>query len=295
MIPGLVFLLALCVTTACTSHVRKAHSYLDLRIKLSPTNGLILCEEDQACAIPYAISVLRSPNHFDLLSIMMQDGSSLNYNHNRYSDSTVVRLTKAMKQHNDKIYLGFRFFDLPEGMQDYVIMDATAVIASGKKTKVEIITEGYRLGLQVTKEMEMSHALGPATNHRNNEVSSAAGNTSHCACELKNCACCMMFNIPKIKLHDVGCVNVTYISEDIGLRLSFSINGHIYVSKELSIRNPPPYCFTVPYLKEYASICLRLRKLDVRQKHVDGCVDLDAELYHVHVATVHVGCFSVPI
>ncbi|VDN88570.1 unnamed protein product, partial [Brugia pahangi] len=51
---------------------------------------------------------------------MMQDGGLLRHNHNRYSDSTVIRLTKAMKSHNGKVYLGLRFFDLPIGMQGFL-------------------------------------------------------------------------------------------------------------------------------------------------------------------------------
>ncbi|OZC07765.1 hypothetical protein X798_05245 [Onchocerca flexuosa] len=131
-------------------HVLHAHSYLDLHIKLSPTGDTIICENDPPCSIPYAISVLYSPNHFDLqayhthccfiilkddedngafvarkkcsskmISVMMQDGGLLRHNHNRYSDSTVIRLTKAMKLYNGKIYLGLRLFDLPFGMQEY--------------------------------------------------------------------------------------------------------------------------------------------------------------------------------
>ncbi|OZC07767.1 hypothetical protein X798_05247 [Onchocerca flexuosa] len=92
-----------------------------------------------------------------------------------------------------------------------------------------------------------------------------------------------------------GCLNITYVAEDIGVRLSLSINGYIYVSKELSLRNPPPYCLSLPFLKEYAAICLRLRNLKFRQTTLDGCVELEAELYHVHVATAHLGCFSIPI
>lgn len=50
---------------------------------------------------------------------MMQDGGLLKYNHNRYSDSTVLRVTKAMKSHSGKIHLGLRLFDLPNSMQGY--------------------------------------------------------------------------------------------------------------------------------------------------------------------------------
>ncbi|KAK6105363.1 hypothetical protein QQG55_19955 [Brugia pahangi] len=120
-------------------------------------------------------------------------------------------------------------------------------------------------------------------------------NSTNCQCIPKNCACCMTLNVAKIGLGDFACVNITYISEDIGVRLSFSINGYIYISREISLRNPPPYCLSLPFLKEYASICLRLRNLKLRKRNLDGCLELDAELYHVHVATLHLGCFTIPI
>uniref|UniRef100_A0A8R1XPJ3 DUF4773 domain-containing protein n=1 Tax=Onchocerca volvulus TaxID=6282 RepID=A0A8R1XPJ3_ONCVO len=284
-----IFSLLITANDARISHIRKAHSYLDLHIKLSPTDDTIICENDPPCSIPYAISVLYSPNHFDLQSVMMQDGGLLRHNHNRFSDSTVIRLTKAMKLHNGKIYLGLRFFDLPIGMQDYVIMDVMRVIENGVKGKLEMITEDYRLHIHATKEVEVNH--GSLSNYIYNDVM----NATNCECIPKNCACCIKLNIAKIGLNDFGCVNITYIAEDIGMRLSFSINGYIYISKELSLRNPPPYCLSLPFLKEYAAICLRIRNLTFRQTTVDGCLELDAELYHVHVATAHLGCFSIPI
>ncbi|VDN95815.1 unnamed protein product [Brugia pahangi] len=110
---------------------------------------------------------------------------------------------------------------------------------------------------------------------------------------------CLRHTCPYNAIYNVtvspACVNITYISEDIGVRLSFSINGYIYISREISLRNPPPYCLSLPFLKEYASICLRLRNLKLRKRNLDGCLELDAELYHVHVATIHLGCFTIPI
>ncbi|KAM3722388.1 putative RING-H2 finger protein [Dirofilaria immitis] len=286
-----IFFLLIIANVSYTSHIRKAHSYLDLYIKFSPIDDRIICENDPPCSIPYALSVLHSPNHFDLQSIMMQDGGLLRYSHNRYSDSTVIRLTKAMKLHNNgKIYLGLRFFDLPIDMQDYVIMDVMMVIENGIKGKLEMITENYRLHIRMTKELETNYDLS-SLDYINNNTS----NITNCECIRRNCACCMMLNVAKIDLNTFGCVNITYIAEDIGIRLSFSINGHVFISRELSLVNPPPYCLSLPFLKEYAGICLRLRNLRFRQTTLDGCMELEAELYHIHVATIHLGCFSIPI
>uniref|UniRef100_A0A158Q8R3 DUF4773 domain-containing protein n=1 Tax=Elaeophora elaphi TaxID=1147741 RepID=A0A158Q8R3_9BILA len=165
-------------------------------------------------------------------------------------------------------------------------MDVSMVIENGMKKKLEMITENYRLHIHVTKEMETSHGLLPS--HVDND-------TMNCQCIRKSCSCCMMLNIVKIGLNDFACVNTTYIAEDIGVVISFSINGYVYNSREMSMRNPPLYCLSLPFLKEYAGVCLRLSDLKFRQANLDGCVELEAELYHVHVATVHLGCFSIPI
>ncbi|MCP9259915.1 hypothetical protein DINM_003122 [Dirofilaria immitis] len=246
------------------SIVIKAHSYLDLYIKFSLIDDRIICENDPPCSIPYALSVLHSPNHFDLQSIMMQDGGLLRYSHNRYSDSTVIRLTKAMKLHNNgKIYLGLRFLIYPLICKvisfNYVIMDVMMVIENGIKGKLEMITENYRLHIRMTKELETNYDLS-SLDYINNNTS----NITNCECIRRNCACCMMLNVAKIDLN-------TFVV------------------------NPPPYCLSLPFLKEYAGICLRLRNLRFRQTTLDGCMELDAELYHIHVATIHLGCFSIPI
>lgn len=49
-------------------------------------------------------------------SSMMQEGM-LSYSNGRFNDSVVVRLSRAVKHHEGKIYLGLRLFDIPEGSQ----------------------------------------------------------------------------------------------------------------------------------------------------------------------------------
>ena len=92
-----------------------------------------------------------------------------------------------------------------------------------------------------------------------------------CSCTHRNCACCEHMKIRKLHLDDNVCINITYISEDIGIRFSMSVDNHVYYSKEVSsklftldivenvcfsVRNPPPICYDVPHLREYASICI---------------------------------------
>lgn len=54
-------------------------------------------------------------------------------------------------------------------------------------------------------------------------------------------------------------------------------------------------CFAVPHLKEYASMCLKFHDMSLSDKHVSGCVKLEAELYHMRVAEHELGCFHIPV
>uniref|UniRef100_A0A9J2P0P4 DUF4773 domain-containing protein n=1 Tax=Ascaris lumbricoides TaxID=6252 RepID=A0A9J2P0P4_ASCLU len=267
------------------AHLHKGHAYLDVYIKVTPSH--MMCKREVKCVIPYALAMLTSPNQFDLQSSMMQEGM-LSYSNGRFNDSVVVRLSRAVKHHEGKIYLGLRLFDIPEGSQDYTIVDVTRAIDEEERTKVEMITDSFRLMIKVSKEYEITQ--GHATS-----ASPALRDKSRiCSCSANGCACCAFLSIEKIHLHDDVCVNLTYIPKDIGVRISFSINNHVVFSEELSVRNPPPICFEVPYLREYASLCIRLINMDFQKRYLTGCVELEAELYHVRIIRVNLGCFNIP-
>jgi hypothetical protein len=63
----------------------------------------------------------------------------------------------------------------------------------------------------------------------------------------------------------------------------------------LLVRNPPPVCFEVPHLREYASLCMRLYDVNVTEKAISGCTEIEAKLYHIRVARKKIGCFRIPI
>uniref|UniRef100_A0A0K0DRK9 DUF4773 domain-containing protein n=1 Tax=Angiostrongylus cantonensis TaxID=6313 RepID=A0A0K0DRK9_ANGCA len=92
------------------------------------------------------------------------------------------------------------------------------------------------------------------------------------------------------------CVNATYNPQTIGLDISIGIDGH-YITQEISVRNPPPICFAIPYMHEIIGVCLAFTKLDISKvKHdLSGCVELEAEFLHMRLCRVHLGCFLMPI
>lgn len=117
-----------------------------------------------------------------------------------------------------------------------------------------------------------------------------------CECSHGNCACCIGISVPEFR-HSV-CVNATYNPATIGLDLSIGVDGH-YFSEEISLRNPPPICFSLPIpgAEHVAGVCVAFTKLDLdrKAKILTGCMDFEVELVHLRVLTFHLGCFRMPI
>ncbi|CAB3407417.1 unnamed protein product [Caenorhabditis bovis] len=121
-------------------------------------------------------------------------------------------------------------------------------------------------------------------------------NAGGCHCVKGNCACCINTKLPKFK-HSV-CVNATYNPVTIGLDLSIGIDGHFF-TQEISIRNPPPICVSVPIpeAEHIAGICIAFTDMDIdrKSKILSGCVEFEVELVHLRIIKVKIGCFEMPI
>lgn len=61
-----------------------------------------------------------------------------------------------------------------------------------------------------------------------------------------------------------------------------------------SVRNPPPLCIALPYLKNEASICIRFMNLTLENKRLHGCVNLEARILHKLIESIPLGCFTIP-
>jgi hypothetical protein len=289
------------------------------------------------CNITYAISVLAAQNQFDLQSLMLQDGSMTRGVENKndayfFEDNTVIRLSRELQNVGGKLYLGVMLFDVPDDIQDYMVVEVTDVVHRDRRAKMEFSSETVKIQVNVYKRNEAllsndvtesvkvseddnrperrSHHHHHGQDSKLSMSSSAlsapysttgisdnrnAAAPKECVCEEKTCGCCQHVIIRKIHLDDTACVNVSYVSEDIGLRLTLSVDSHVYYSKELSVRNPPPVCFEVPHLREYASLCMRLYDVNVTEKAISGCTEIEAKLYHIRVAREKIGCFRIPI
>ncbi|KAJ1366479.1 hypothetical protein KIN20_027155 [Parelaphostrongylus tenuis] len=126
------------------------------------------------------------------------------------------------------------------------------------------------------------------------EVCDILGSDNSCKCVRRQCACCVSIKIPDFR--HIVCVNATYNPQTIGLDLSIGVDGH-YITEEISVRNPPPICFAIPYMHEVAGVCLAFTNLTISkiERTLSGCVELEAELIHMRLCRVHLGCFVMPI
>ncbi|CAM1332975.1 Uncharacterised protein g11027 [Pycnogonum litorale] len=131
----------------------------------------------------------------------------------------------------------------------------------------------------------------------NGAMSTCKRNTSDgsgCECSRHTCGCCAHLEVEKIYLNDTGCVNVTYLPEQYGLSFTVSIDSKIIFNETVSAKNPPPYCFGVPYLKRYAELCIIFYDMTY-SSHLHGCIKLQARLLRQCLAEYKLGCFNIDI
>ena len=57
------------------------------------------------------------------------------------------------------------------------------------------------------------------------------------------------------------------------------------------MRDPPPVCIGIPYVKKYAEICLDLYNITWR-KHVGGCIKIQIRLLYIIRKDFDLGCFN---
>ncbi|KAE9549315.1 hypothetical protein FO519_007466 [Halicephalobus sp. NKZ332] len=235
---------------------------------------------------------------------MLLDGSMRRTPHKnkfKFEDSTIIRIARGFTASETKIFLGLRLFDVPDDIQDYIVVDVTNVINKDRKVRVRFDSETVRVFVSVKRKTEEQLFNEYARlklleeERRQSEGTHEVQEDNRCSCFHKNCACCEPVKIRKLHLDDSICVNITYISEDIGMKFSMSVNDHVYYSKEISIRNPPPICYDVPHLRQYASLCIQFYNMELKNKHLDGCIRLEANLYHVKVARKQLACFKIPV
>jgi hypothetical protein len=133
-----------------------------------------------------------------------------------FEDNTVFRLNKDMFHELDKIYLGLSLFDVPDNVQDYIIVDVTSAVNKGQKTRVEFVSESMKTKIHVYKkheamithevEEDKSHQIELDTelNAKQQPYSSQHSIENGCSCQNFVCSCCRHLKVRKVRLDDVG-------------------------------------------------------------------------------------------
>jgi hypothetical protein len=269
--------------------VSSAKPFLDLQFDLKLSKPPKECRKQDHrghCVLAYAISLLESYGDFDLQAVMLQEGHVTQLSGDRkkhFREDTVVAIPSTVRANQDShLFVGVKFYGLSHNVQDYFVLDATKLVRHSGPTKTLAAIDTDDLSfVAMLRRGKMSHDLAGTSEVRT------------CGCQGYNCGCCAHLDIAKIELNETGCVNLTYLPHEYGIAFTLSLDGRLVYNSTISARNPPPVCFGVPYLKEYASLCVRFYDLDVSQQSFYGCVKLEAELYHVRVAERELGCFHL--
>lgn len=114
-----------------------------------------------------------------------------------------------------------------------------------------------------------------------------------CSCVDYNCGCCAHLEEKEIHLNSTICMNISYLVHDYGISLTVTVNGYAIFNETVSARNPPPICLGVPYVKEYADLCIRLYDIDATSTHLHACVKAEARMKMIVIAKYEFGCFNI--
>ncbi|GBN19407.1 hypothetical protein AVEN_193884-1 [Araneus ventricosus] len=118
-------------------------------------------------------------------------------------------------------------------------------------------------------------------------------NPNQCLCVKSECGCCVYLDVPEIRLNSSGCIEVAYLSEDIGLAISFTFDDRTLLNTSVSVKNPPPLCIMIPFLKDYGHICLEFYNVDFSSSHYAACVKIDVAIWPFCALPFELGCFHI--
>eukprot|EP01127_Copromyxa_protea_P002831 TRINITY_DN12767_c0_g1_i1.p1 TRINITY_DN12767_c0_g1~~TRINITY_DN12767_c0_g1_i1.p1 ORF type:complete len:148 (+),score=35.32 TRINITY_DN12767_c0_g1_i1:195-638(+) len=114
-----------------------------------------------------------------------------------------------------------------------------------------------------------------------------------CNCGVDECGCCELIDVPKIGIHDTGCLNITYVPSTVSLSLTFWLDGNLLFNETVSAEDPD-ICIPVPVVKDFVDVCVDFTKVAISSKGISGCVAAAFELLDITVASFNLGCFFLP-
>lgn len=133
--------------------------------------------------------------------------------------------------------------------------------------------------------------LGKKVTEEWNEVKRVVKDS--CKCFNYNCGCCAHLEEREIHLNSTICANISYLVHDYGISLTLTVNDFTLFNETVSARNPPPVCIGVPYIKEFAVLCIRLYDINATTTFLHACVRAEAWMKVVLIAKYEFGCINI--
>ncbi|KAJ9588609.1 hypothetical protein L9F63_028089, partial [Diploptera punctata] len=87
------------------------------------------------------------------------------------------------------------------------------------------------------------------------------------------------------------CIQLTYVPEDLGVRLDILLNDRSVYQTSLSARNPPPFCVGtgIPLL----NVCVRVYDIRVQRQSVRACANLELQFAGRPLIVVSFDCIRI--
>ncbi|GFR04297.1 DUF4773 domain-containing protein [Trichonephila clavata] len=119
------------------------------------------------------------------------------------------------------------------------------------------------------------------------------GSHSGCQCVKFECECCLVMDVPEIKLDNMICLQTAYLSKEYGVSVALTMDDKILIKKSVSARNPPPICLPIPFLKKYVHLCLTAYNLSISGSNFGACAKLDLFIWYLcKLGNFQIGCFD---
>jgi len=113
--------------------------------------------------------------------------------------------------------------------------------------------------------------------------------TSHCRCYNYTCSCCVVLHVPKINLNETGCVALSYLEPEAGFNIHLTLNKNILVDETVVVPNPPPLCVGIPYIHQYASVCIGVTLTNP----FGACLNIAVKVFGRLLQLTKLGCFYI--
>nr|CAD7446236.1 unnamed protein product [Timema bartmani] len=157
-------------------------------------------------------------------------------------------------------------------VKDLVTLGSRNRISIPFVTKMVFKVGGYHLDLGTRwlwEAFEPPHAYGPGSDSYNCP--------RHCV------------------LAEAVCVNITYLPKEYGLSFVMTLNEYTIYNETISVKNPPPICVGMPFVEEFAELCVRLYNIDTSKRKFYSCLRVEARMKRILVAKYELGCFTIPL